>query len=71
MHLFNAEDKLVKYSNVTDIIDDYFITRLEGYKTRKDHLIKLLSNELLLLDNKKRYIEEILNDTLDLRKRKR
>ena len=44
MHLFNAEDKLVKYSNVTDIIDDYFITRLEGYKTRKDHLIQLLSN---------------------------
>ena len=71
MHLFNAEDKLVKYSNVTDIIDDYFITRLEGYKTRKDYLIQLLSNELLLLDNKKRYIEEILNDTLDLRKKKK
>ena len=69
--VLNAEDKLVKYSNVTDIIDDYFITRLEGYKTRKDHLIQLLSNELLLLDNKKRYIEEILNDTLDLRKKKK
>ena len=71
MHLFNAEDKLVKYSNVTDIIDDYFITRLEGYKKRKDYLIELLSNELLLLDNKKRYIEEILNDSLDLRKKKK
>ena len=71
MHLFNAEDKLVKYSSVSDIIDDFYVTRLKGYVTRKNYLIQKLSEELKVLLNKKRYIEEILNDTLDLRKKKK
>ena len=71
MHLFNAEDKLVKYSSVSDIIDDFYVTRLQGYVTRKNYLIEKLSEELKVLLNKKKYIEEILNDTLDLRKKKK
>ena len=70
MHLFDAEDKLKKYDRVQTIIDDYYETRLKLYQTRKDHLIAALEKELVLLTNKSKYIMEVLNGTVDLRKKK-
>ena len=69
MHLFDANEKLKKYSTVNEIINDYYIKRLEMYDIRKKHILKQLEKELLILYNKKRYISEILNDELDLRKK--
>ena len=71
MHLFNPKDKLHKYETVTEIIDDYFETRLELYQKRKDFMIAAIEKELLFLNNKSRYIGELLNDTIDLRKKKK
>lgn len=69
MHLFDADDKLKKYASVTDIIDDYYVTRLELYKQRKEYLIKAVSQEVSLLSNKAKYIQENINGTIDLRKK--
>jgi DNA topoisomerase-2 len=69
MHLFDANDKLKKYSSVSKIIDDYFDVRLDAYKRRKEYMIKAIEQELVLLSNKVKYIREILNDTVDLRKK--
>jgi DNA topoisomerase-2 len=41
MHLFDADDKLKKYANVQDIIDDYYETRLKLYQTRKEYINNL------------------------------
>ncbi len=71
MNLFDANDKLKKYDQVQDIIDDYFITRLEYYNLRKNNIINMLEKQLLILKNKKKYIESLLNDELDLRKKKK
>ena len=71
MHLFNSEDKLKKYDKVEEIIDDYFYTRLTLYQKRKNYLIKSFECEILLLDNKARYIKENLDGTIDLRKKKK
>jgi DNA topoisomerase-2 len=70
MHLFDAKDKLKKYEKVEHIIDDYYETRLKLYQTRKEYMIEALEKELLILSNKTRYIKEILDDTIDLRKKK-
>ena len=70
MHLFDAEDKLKKYEKVEHIIDDYYETRLKLYQTRKEHTIKALEKELMVLSNKTKYIKEILEDSIDLRKKK-
>ena len=69
MNLFNAEDRLRKYNTVAEIIDDYYITRLEYYEKRKSYLINALNHRLLILSNKSRYIQELLDDTIDLRKK--
>jgi len=71
MHLFDSSDKLKKYETIPQIIDDYFETRLQLYQTRKDYLIKALEKDLLLLSNKTKYIREILDGTVDLRKKKK
>jgi DNA topoisomerase-2 len=71
MHLFDANDTLQKFDNVTQIIDSYYDTRLKLYETRKNYLIDDLNKELILLSNKARYIQENLDGTIDLRKKKR
>jgi DNA topoisomerase-2 len=71
MHLFNEEEKLKKYTSVIDIINDYYHVRMKGYTKRKFYIIDILKNELVVLSNKKRYIEELLEGTLDLRKKKK
>lgn len=69
MHLFTSNESLKKYTSINEIIDDYYTVRLEGYTKRKIHIINQLEEELILLDNRRRYILEILNDSLDLRKK--
>jgi len=71
MNLFNADDKLKKYDTVNEIIDDYYSIRLNYYDDRKDNLIENLERELLILSNKAKYIQEVLEGTIDLRKKKK
>lgn len=71
MHLFDAEDILHKYEKVSEIIDAYYATRLKLYGTRKEYMIDALEKELVMLSNKARYIQENLDGTIDLRKKKR
>jgi DNA topoisomerase-2 len=71
MHLFNDQDMLKKYATVAEIIDDYYETRLALYGVRKLHLIDVMTRELTVLSNKARYIQELLDDTIDLRRKKK
>jgi len=70
MHLFNADDKLKKYSSVQEIMDDYYETRLSLYGKRKAHLLAKLDKELVVLSNKTRFIQELLEDTIDFRRKR-
>jgi DNA topoisomerase-2 len=71
MHLFDEKDKLKKYDSVEKIIDDYFIVRLDLFQKRKDYEILELEKDLALLSNKTKFIQENLDGTIDLRKKKR
>ena len=52
MHLFNHEEKLKKYENVEEIINDFYDERYKLYEKRKQYLIKILSDKLNILKNK-------------------
>lgn len=71
MHLFGPDDKLKKYASPNEIVADYFDERLVMYAKRKAYLIKELGAELLVLKNKHRYIQDTLNDDVDLRRKTR
>jgi DNA topoisomerase-2 len=71
MHLFDAKNVLRKYDTVTDIIDAYYVTRLDMYRVRKEYMITSLEKDLVKLSNKARYIMETLAGTLDMRNQKK
>ena len=71
MHLFDANDILQKFDKVSDIIDSYYDVRFKLYQTRKEYMIESLDRELMMLTNKAKYIKENLDDTIDLRKKKK
>jgi DNA topoisomerase-2 len=70
MYLFDKDEKLKKYNNVNEIIDDFLLSRKAIYQTRKDYMLKNMEEQMTLYSNKYRFISELLNDTLDLRKKK-
>jgi len=71
MHLFNDEEKLMKFDNEKEIIDSYFPVRLKYYQKRKDYMIDALQKELNLLSNKARYVQDNLDGEIDLRKKRK
>jgi len=68
MNLFDAHEKLRKYTTIYDIIEDYYTERLSLYAKRKAAMLAQLANELRVLTNRARYIQEILDDKLELRR---
>jgi DNA topoisomerase-2 len=70
MHLFDSQDQLKKYANVRDIVRDYYATRISLYEKRKTHQLAAMAAELLILSNKARYIQELLDGSIDLRRKR-
>jgi DNA topoisomerase-2 len=70
MHLFDSQDQLKKYANVRDIVRDYYATRLSLYVKRKTHQLAAMTAELRVLGNKARYIQELLDGSIDLRRKR-
>jgi DNA topoisomerase-2 len=68
MNLFDAHEKLRKYATIYDIIEDYYTERLALYAKRKASMLAQLTNELRVLTNRARYIQEVLDDKLELRR---
>ena len=69
IHMFGADRKLKKYENVEELIRDYYEVRLSMYHKRKNHLLDALTKKTMILTNKARYIEYILIDKIDLRRK--
>ena len=68
MNLFDAHEKLRKYATIYDVIEDYYAERLALYAKRKTAMLAQLANELRVLTNRARYIQEVLDDKLELRR---
>jgi len=69
MHMFTHDEKLKKYDNVYEIVEDFYHVRLAYYEVRRQAILKQLEDIQKILSNKARYIGELLDDTLDLRKK--
>jgi DNA topoisomerase-2 len=67
--MFNAECKLHKYESVAEIIDEFYVVRLETYAKRKANQVQVMEQKLVKLSNRAKYIMGNLNDTIDLRRK--
>ena len=70
MHVFDEKEKLIKCDKVEDLIQRYMQVRMDYYIKRKAYQVIALEKESSMLTNKARFITELLEDTLDLRKKK-
>jgi DNA topoisomerase II len=70
MHLFNNNDKLSKYDSIENICDEFIDIRLTYYEKRRLYMLQKIENECILLTNKYKYIEELLNESIILNKKK-
>lgn len=64
MYLFNRHGKITKYDTPNDILDYFYEVRLEFYEKRKAYMIKIIEDELIILQNKIRFIMMIVNKEL-------
>ena len=64
MHLFDHESKIVKYDNPCDIIRDFVKVKLAFNVKRQKFLIEKYNKELEILQNKMRFLTEIMDDKI-------
>ena len=69
MHLFDSKMRLHKYESVQEIIDAFYEVRIETYKKRKAAIVNEITNKLLELSNRSKYIQGVLDGTIDLRRK--
>jgi DNA topoisomerase-2 len=65
MVLFNEKEQLKKYS-IDEIINEFCILRYSFYTKRKNYIINKLEKDLKHLGNKQRFIQEIIDKTLNI-----
>lgn len=64
MHLFDENKQMTKFNSPTEIIDHYYKLRISLYEKRRLHLIKVHTNKLSLLNNKMRFLTDIISETI-------
>jgi len=71
MFLFDAEGKIAKYETALDILTEHCKVRRTVYEKRKDFMVSRLTKEKEILSNKARFILMVVNEELELRKKKK
>lgn len=71
MICFDQHHKIKKYNTVDDILKEFYFVRLKFYMTRKEKLLEVLKTDLVKIENKIRFIQEVVTDRLKINKRKR
>ena len=68
MVAFDSESKIVKYGCVGDILEAYYGPRLAAYEARRAAEIERLRREAIEADAKARFLQAVLDGTIDLRR---
>jgi len=67
MVLFNKDGEITKYDSVFDILDEFCKVRYDYYVKRKEYIIKDLTHQVTVLKNKMKFLEEVMNETLEIK----
>lgn len=69
MVMFDEKGIIRKFNSTSDIISHYCPIRLEYYVKRIEYMIKTVESELVLLRNKQRFIEDVIENKIIIQKR--
>jgi len=71
MHLFHPKSGIKKYASAEEILVDFIEIRVKYYNLRKQHLIEELAKKAVILDNKAKFVRQVVNGDLIIFKRKK
>ena len=71
MHLFSPDGQITKYGSPEEILRDFYKLRLVKYQERKAYMSGEMERQLSVLDNKVRFIKEVVAGTLVVSNRKK
>ena len=71
MHLFHPTKGINRYGSPEEILQDFVELRLEHYKKRKAHLIKVLESKATMCDHKSKFVSMVIEEELVVFKRKK
>lgn len=66
MYLFNHKGQIQKYTDIKNIIDDFYNVRLIYYEKRKNHLIEKLEDDMKYLKARIDFINEVISGTVSI-----
>ena len=64
LHLYDVNGTINKYETIYQIMDDHYYCRLDMYQRRKDHQLKELNKDILLLETKMRFLNDVMDETI-------
>ena len=67
MVLFDHQSRIRKFQDEVEILNEYFPVRLNIYRKRKAHQLKVMRKDLTLMENKCRFIEGVNSGDIILR----
>lgn len=68
IHLLDCNQKIKKYANVDNIMDEFIAFRLQKYKQRKTFMLKDMARSLDELTNKIRFINHVVDGSIPIRR---
>ena len=68
MNMFNSKIQLHKYRGVREVIDAFYEVRMDMYGKRKTAMVKTMETKVREMSNRARFIQEVVDNTIDLRK---
>jgi DNA topoisomerase-2 len=69
MVLYDSAGQIRRYESAEEILDDFFQVRMRYYEKRKAHLSEKLEEQMARLQNRWRFIQEVVSGTLVVQNR--
>jgi len=70
LHLFTIKGNIKKYENITEILKEWSYTRIMKYQERKNHQLKVMQDEYLILSAKIRFIKDVIEGIIIIMNKK-
>tara|TARA_A100001037_G_scaffold45808_2_gene37077 strand:+ start:21598 stop:24966 length:3369 start_codon:yes stop_codon:yes gene_type:complete len=64
LHLYNKTGTIRKYDTIYQIIDEHYYTRMNMYSRRKEYQLNNLMKEIMLLETKMRFIQNVIDEEI-------
>ena len=68
MNMFNSKIQLHKYRGVHEVIDAFYEVRMDMYGKRKTAMVRAMETKVREMSNRARFIQEVVDNTIDLRR---